>query len=155
MKRIMSMLLCILLISSCLTLPVNAAENSNVNEQIIVSQTIEYVGNDCYYIETIYVPSVQPYDAYTKTGTKTAAYVVAGTTIYSVSVTGTFYFDGSTSNAMSASGSVATYVENATIKSCDAHTSGNSAVATGSVVYLGFTLQKTVTLSCDKDGNLS
>ena len=154
MKRIMSMLLCILLIGSCLALPVNAAENSNVNEQIIVSQTIEYVGNDCYYIETISVPSFQPY-GYTKTGTKTAAYVVAGTTIYSVSVTGTFYFDGSTSNATSASGSIATYVENAKIKSCDAHTSGNSAVATGSVVYLGFTLQKTVTLSCDKDGNLS
>ena len=154
MKRIVSILLCVLLVGSNLTLPAKATENTDTSEQIMVSQTIEYVGNDSYYIETIYVPSVQPY-GYTKTGTKTAAYVVAGTTIYSVSVTGTFYFDGSTSNATSASGSIATYVENAKIKSCDAHTSGNSAVATGSVVYLGFTLQKTVTLSCDKDGNLA
>ena len=48
-KRIVSILLCVLLVGSNLTLLVNAAENSNVNEQIIVSQTIEYVGNDCYY----------------------------------------------------------------------------------------------------------
>lgn len=154
MKHIVSILLCILLVCSSFTFPVSAVEDNSANEQIMISQTIEYIGNDCYYIETIYVPSVQPY-GYTKTGTKTAAYVVAGTTIYSVSVTGTFYFDGSTSSATSASGSIATYVESAKIKSCDAHTSGNSAVATGSVTYYGITLQKTVTLSCDKDGNLS
>lgn len=154
MKRFVAILISALLISSILIFPVSAIEIDTENEQIIISQTVEYTGHDSYFIETISVPSVQLYSN-AKTGTKTAAYVTSGTTIFSVSVTGTFTYDGSTSDATSASCAVATYVESATINSRRAYTSGASACAFGSVSYNGATLQKTVTLTCDKNGNLS
>lgn len=153
MKKIFTLVLCITLSISILVLPASATTIAE-NEQIVVSQTVEDLGNGDYYIETIYVPAIQTFGS-SKTGTKTAQFVSSGTTIYAISVTGVFTYDGVSSEATSASGSIATYVENATIKSRSAYTSGASAIATGSVSYLGLTLQKTVTLTCDKNGNLS
>lgn len=150
MKRLFALLICLLLVTSVFIFPVSA-ETTN---DIVISQKIDYVSDDLYYIETISVPSVQPY-GYSKTGTKTAVCVSSGTAIFSISVTGTFNYDGSSSEATSASGSIATHVPNATITSRSAYTSGSSAIATGSVKYVGITLQKTVTLTCDKNGNLS
>lgn len=154
MKLFTKLLVCTLLISSMLIIPTAATEVDVLSDQIVVSQTVEYIGNDCYFIETIYVPSVQPYGN-AKTGTKTSVCVSSGTSIFAISVTGTFTYDGTTSDATSASCSVVTYVENATITSRRAYTSGASACAFGSVSYNGATLQKTVTLTCDKNGNLS
>ncbi len=153
MKRLISLLICIILISSTLILPSAALELSET-EQVMISQTVENLGNGCYYIETIYIPSIQSYSS-AKTGTKTAQYIASGTTIYTISVTGTFTYDGTTSDATSATCKIATYVDGATILSRNAYTSGASAIATGSVSYIGVTLQKTVTLTCDKNGNLS
>lgn len=159
MKRVLVLFLSFLLLSNLCLLPATAAENpmqyiSQENDQIIISQTIEDIGNGYYYVETIYVPSVQPYSN-TKTGTKTSACVNGGTTIFSISVTGTFTYDGSSSQATSASGSISAYVDGVTLNSRRAYTSGASACAFGSVTYNGATLQKTVTLTCDKNGNLS
>lgn len=153
MKRFLSLLICCLLIGNIFALSVAAVESED-EEQIIISQTVENMGNDCYYIETIYVPAIQPY-ANAKTGTKTAECIASGRTIYTISVTGTFTYDGSTSDATSAAVSISTHVASASILSRNAYTSGASAIATGSVSYLGLTLQKTVTLTCDKNGNLS
>lgn len=154
MKRFLALLACVLLISGVLMIPAAAIGEEARKDQIIVHQTVEYVGDDCYYIETISVPSAQLYSS-AKAGTKTAAYIVSGTTIYSVSVDGVFSFDGTTSSATSSHCTVATYVESATIISHYAYLSGASACGFGSVSYNGATLQKTVTLTCDKDGNLS
>lgn len=153
MKRFCALLICLIVLSN---LPVlhAAATSFSEDEQIVLSQSFEDLGNGCYFIETIYVPAIQSYSN-TKTGTKTAQYIASGTTIYTISVTGTFTYDGSTSNATSASGSIVTYVDGVTINSRRAYTSGSSAIATGSVTYNGATLQKTVTLTCDKNGNLS
>lgn len=153
MKRLLALLVCLILVTSTLVIPASATETFE-NEQIIVSQTIEDLGNDSFFIETIYVPSAQPYGSQ-KTGTKTAQYVASGTTIYAISVTGTFTYDGTSSDATSAACKIVTYVANATISGRNAYTSGSSAIATGSVIYGGITLQKTVTLTCDKNGNLS
>lgn len=153
MKHLFSLLICIILLGNIFAFPVTATEFTE-NDQIMISQTVENLGNGYYFIETIYVPAVQPYSN-TKTGTKTAQCIVSGTTIYTISVTGTFTYDGSTSDATSASCKIATYVENATINSRNAYTSGASAVATGSVTYNGINIPKTVTLTCDKNGNLS
>lgn len=155
MKRTLVLLACIVLLGSTIAFPVEAAEtDGGIRDQIIISQTVEDLGNGCFYIETISVPSIQLYSS-TRTGTKSSVYVVSGTSIFSISVTGTFIFDGSTAEATSASGSVVTYVEGVTINSRSAYTSGASAYATTSVTYNGATLQKTVKLTCDKDGNLS
>lgn len=152
MKRILAVLLCLLIVNSLIVFPVSATD---VTEgQIIISQNVHYIGDDCYYIETISVPSVQPYTN-SKRGTKSAVFVSSGTAIFTISVTGTFDYDGFSAVATSATGSIATHVPDATIGSRSAYTSGASAIATGSVVYYGITLQKTVTLTCDKDGNLS
>lgn len=153
MKRFLSLLICCLLIGNIFALSVAAVESED-EEQIIISQTVENMGNDCYYVETIYVPAIQPY-ANAKTGTKTAECIASGRTIYTISVTGTFTYDGYTSDATSAAVSISTHVASASILSRNAYTSGASAIATGSVSYLGLTLQKTVTLTCDKNGNLS
>lgn len=153
MKQVISLLLCIILLCGTLAFPVSAIEYPE-NEQLVISQTVEDLGQGCYYIETIYIPAVEPYGN-AKTGTKTAQYINSGTIIYAISVTGTFTYDGSTSDATSATCKITTYVQNATILSRNAYTSGASAVATGSVSYNGATLQKTVTLTCDKNGNLS
>lgn len=153
MKRMFVLILCVILSISILVLPVSATTIVE-GEHIIISQTVEDLGNGYYYVETIYVPAIQTFGS-SKTGTKTAQCISSGTTIYTISVTGIFTYDGVSSEATSASGSIATYVENATIKSRSAYTSGASAIATGSVSYLGLTLQKTVTLTCDKNGNLS
>lgn len=153
MKRVFSILICILLIGSTLILPATATEVIP-NDDIVLSRTIDNLGNDCYYIETIYVPSIQSYGN-TKTGTKVAEYIASGTTIFTISVTGIFTYDGSTSQATSASGSISAHVDGVTLNSRRAYTSGASACAYGSVTYNGATLQKTVTLTCDKNGNLS
>ena len=153
MKRMFVLVLCIILSINILAFPVSATAVTE-DEQIIISQTVEDLGNGYYYIETIYVPAIQTFGN-TKTGTKTAQCISSGTTIFTISVTGIFTYDGVSSEATSASGSIATYVENATIKSRSAYTSGASAIATGSVSYWGITLQKTVTLTCDKNGKLS
>lgn len=153
MKRIVSIVICLILVISTCSISVAALESKD-SDQIAVCQTVEHVGNGCYYIETIYIPTIQPYRG-SKTGTKVAEYITSGTTIFTLSVTGTFSYDGSTATATSASGALATHVPNATINSRRAYTSGASACAFGSVSYNGATLQKTVTLTCDKNGNLS
>lgn len=152
MKRSFVLLLCVALIIFTFIIPVSAAENNA--DQIIISQDITHVTDDSYFLETISVPAVQPYGS-AKTGTKSAVYVTSGTAIFTISVTGTFTYDGSSSVATSASGSISTHVANATINNRYAYTSGSSACAFGSVSYNGATLQKTVTLTCDKNGNLS
>lgn len=153
MKRFLSLLFCALICVTIIPCRISA-EESNPDDQIIIAQTVQDVGNGFYYIETISVPAVQTYGS-TRTGTKTARCVHSGTNIFAISVTGTFTYDGTTAVATSATYSITTYVEDATVKSRNAYTSGASAIATGSVSYMGFTLQKTVTLTCDKNGNLS
>lgn len=151
MKRFSIMLTCLFLVLGMMAVPASASE---VSDSIVISQSITRVDDDSYYIETISIPAIQSYTN-TKRGTKTAAYVLSGTTIFSISVTGTFNYDGVSSEAISASGSISAYVDGVTLNDRYAYTSGASAYAFGSVSYQGATLQKTVTLTCDKDGNLS
>lgn len=159
MKRFFALVICFILFLGSTTIPVAAVEHTEAlaviePDQIILSQTIEQLGNGDYIIETISIPRIQPYSS-SITGTKTSEYVSYGTTIFTISVTGTFTYDGSTATATSASGKIAAYVEGVTLNSRRAYTSGASAIATGSVTYNGATLQKTVTLTCDRNGNLS
>lgn len=150
MKRNFALLICLLTIISVLTISTAASEP----EQIVISQTVDDLGNGCYCIETITVPSIQAFSNQ-KTGTKTSEYVSNNTTIFTISVTGIFTYDGTTSEATSASGKIAAYVDGVTLNSRKAYTSGSSAIVTASLTYDGSNLQKTVTLTCDKNGKLS
>ncbi|MGM9603185.1 MAG: hypothetical protein ACI3W5_16565 [Faecousia sp.] len=151
MRRFSIVVTCLFLVLGMMAVPTYA---SGFSDSIVISQSVTKVDDDSYYLETISIPAIQSYSN-TKRGTKTAAYVASGTTIYSISVTGTFNYDGTSSEAISASGTITTYVDGVSINNRYAYTSGASAYAFGSVSYNGVTLQKTVTLTCDKDGNLS
>lgn len=150
MKRLFGVMISIIMFSTFLAIPVAAMET----DQSIISRTVEDLGNGLYFIETISVPSVQPYSN-SKTGTKTSECVYNGTTIFTISVTGIFTYDGSTSQATSATGKMVAYAEGVTFNDRRAYVSGASAIATGSATYNGTTIPKTVTLTCDKNGNLS
>lgn len=150
LKRTFIYFICIILLVCMLAIPASA---TGIDQQII-SQNVIYISDDYYYIETITIPAVQPYGS-TKTGTKTSVCVSSGTSIFTLTVTGTFTYDGSSSTATKATGSISTHVASATVNDRYAYTSGSSACAFASVSYNGATLQKTVTLTCDKNGNLS
>ena len=84
----------------------------------------------------------------------------SGNVLWTATVIGTFTYNGRTSSCTSASCRTTIYDSAWSEESCDAHTSGSSAV--GSVVmlrkWLFFTLESvpvTITLTCDKNGNLS
>lgn len=149
MKRLFALLICLLLVTSVFIFPVSA----ETTDDIVISQKLIMSA----MIYTILKPSLSP--AFNPMAIQRPAqkrlYVYLREPLFSISVTGTFNYDGSSSEATSASGSIATHVPNATITSRSAYTSGSSAIATGSVKYVGITLQKTVTLTCDKNGNLS
>lgn len=150
MKRLLVVMLSIIMLSTFLAIPTLATEA----DQILISQTVVDMGSGCYFIETISVPSIQQYRN-SKTGTKTSECVYNGETIFTISVTGIFTYDGSTSQATSATGKMVAYTEGVTFNNGSAYVSGASAIATGSATYHGTTIPKTVTLTCDKDGNLS
>ena len=150
MKRFLSLFACFLTIFCIVATPTFAEETC---DQILVSEKLSYLGNDCYCIEKIYVPCVDTQSS-TCSGTKTAEYIQSGKIVFSLSVTGQFTYDGSTAEAISATGTVTKYVSNLTINSQHAFTSDASAIATASVTYSGTTLRKTVTLTCDRNGDL-
>lgn len=155
MRRFVAILACLALICSMPILPATATELPEMcNDKVIVSQTVEYLENGFYFVETVYRSAIQPYSD-TVSGTKTAQCYSSGTLIFSVQVNGTFTYDGSTAEATSATGSVKAYVSGLTPLSWDAYTSGASAIATASMEYKSTTLSKTVKLTCDKNGNLS
>ena len=151
MKRIAIFLVCVLLAVGIIPRPVLADTGSGM---VLVSETVTYVDETTYYIECIYVPEVCP-SSDVRTGSKTAHFVYKGSSIFTVSVTGQFTYDGRAAKAISASGGVNVHVAGASLNSKNAYTSGASAIASASVSYLGTTLNKTVTLTCDANGNLS
>ena len=89
-------------------------------------------------------------------GTKTSTrYTASGHAVFAVKVDGSFKYTGSSSWSTSASATVSIYDSNASYVSKSASYSSNYASATGNVTYLGTPISRTVTLYCDKDGNLS
>ena len=83
-----------------------------------------------------------------------------GGVLWSATVVGNFTYNGSTSSCTSASCSTTIYHSSWSEKSCSAYPSGNSAIGNVTMVRkLLFivleTVPVTITLTCDKNGNLS
>ena len=97
----------------------------------------------------------------TKTGNKTYNYYNSDSVLqWKVVVTGTFTYNGTTSSCTSASHTVTIYKDIWHTSSQSSYKSGNSAIAdvTMKKTLLGIvtsTRSVNLTLSCDKDGNLS
>lgn len=153
MKKFATFLMCILLAACFVAMPAAADANPNSN-MVLLSENVIHIDESTFYIERIYIPEISPYSN-VRTGTKTTQCVHNGSLVFAVSVTGQFTYDGVSARATSASGAVSRYVANASVSSSNAYTSGASAIASASVSYLGATLSRTVTLTCDANGNLS
>ena len=96
-----------------------------------------------------------------KNATKTTTYKNSnGESLWYAKVTASFYYDGSTSSCTSSSASGGSYVSTWKILSKSSSRTGNvgSATVTAGSYYVGIligTITETVTLACDKNGNLS
>lgn len=112
------------------------------------------------YIETIVTESVSRATG-TKTGTKLVRYVDAdGNEQWIIRLQGTFNYNGTSASCTNAACDVTIYADNWSFTAKSASKSGASANGSVTMVrkVLGITVSKKsyeLTLTCDKDGNLS
>lgn len=114
--------------------------------------------NGDYIIETVAEDTTTAVTrtTYNQAGHKTSVYYNSNdVAIWGVRVDGTFCYTGTSSWATSSTATVYIYDDSASYVSKSASYSGNSASATGTVKYNYVPMSRTVTLSCDKNGNLS
>lgn len=129
----------------------------------IVSETTEYFADGSSVTTTIRLESESNARSLkTLSGSKTdTAKDSSGNVLYKFTVKGTYaIYSNGTVDCTSATRSHTIVASGWSCKTSEAHTSGASAVATGTFVkkVLGITTQSkdtTVTLTCDKNGNLS
>lgn len=155
MKKWISLLLTLLFFA----MPLSGVAQAQERQSVITSVTIEYLENGYYIITELNYPSysVQAIaTASTKSGSKTLTYYESsGTAIWSVTVNGTFtYTYGVSATATSATATVNIYNSNASYVSKSAYISGNTATATGTIRYDGANMSRSVSVSCDKYGNV-
>lgn len=150
MRRIVSIFLAVVIMTTFGTVA-----NANSSTETLVSQTVETLDNG----DTI---TIELYECYgklrtTKTGHKDYTYYNAtGSKMWSVTVNGTFtYTSGVSSKATSASATVNIYNNNVDFVSKNAYTSGSTATATATIKYNASNMTRSVSVSCDKNGNLS
>ena len=115
----------------------------------------EYCEDGGYYVIEIgtYLPFAR---ASTKSGYKTATYYNSSNkAIWAVQVQGYFSYTGSSATATSASATVYTYDSKVEFGSKNAYVSGATAVGTATMKYGSVYTDKTVRLTCARNGNLS
>jgi hypothetical protein len=147
MKRICCFVLSVLLILS-ITIPASANDSS--------SET-EFFFDGSYIVTTLSVPNSRSSSKYTKT---TTYYNSDNEKMWSYSVTATFNYDGSKVSCSSVTDSYA--IANSAW-TCSSHsTSSSEGTASGTITMkqrvLGITIQtitRTVSITCDKNGNVS
>lgn len=150
MKRFLALTLTVMLLLISTSVAAFAAP-----EDKLVSTSTEYLDDGSYIVTNVYEPAIQPRTG--KIGSKDSTYYTAnGTKVFVVTVNGTFsYVYGVSSTATGAEAVVSIYSNKASFVSKNAYTDGASAIATGTVSYLGTHITRTVVLTCDKYGNLS
>ncbi len=164
MKKITSIILSVLFIVSVCSFTASAAEVSIEKQGKLVSETVEYFDDGSSVVTEIY-----EYDApqgrsstYSKTATKAKTIRNAdGDVLWKFKVTGTFSVnDGVSATCTAASYSVSDLASSWSLKSATATRSGNKATANGTfqkkALFVVINTQDcSVTLQCDKNGNLS
>lgn len=131
---------------------------ANASDESITSSVRIDLPNGDYVIETITenagISTTRA--ASTKSGYKTSVYYNSSdVAIFGVRVDGTFSYTETSSWSTSASATVYIYDDSGSYVSKSASYSSNYATATGKVKYNYVTIPRTVTLYCDKNGNLS
>lgn len=120
----------------------------------MLSKTVETLDNGDTIVTELYRSLVQPRSG--ASGHRTVTYRnSSGAAVWNVTVYGTFTYNyGVSSTATSATATVNIYNSNAKFISKNAYTSGNTATATATVTYSAMTTTRSVSVSCDKYGNL-
>lgn len=151
MKRIISLAFTLLLTLTVFALPAFASE-------IPLAKVESYVENcdgDGFFVIEVGTYETMTRSS-TKSGYKTATYYSgSGNAVWAVRVDGNFYYNGTSSSASSASATVYTYNSKAQFVSKNAYVSGSSAIGNATMKYGTANTYKSVTLTCDKNGNLS
>lgn len=151
MKRIVSVLLVVLLFSSCVGMA-SAAKTLDADIDVVYFEDGSYLTT-----ELIIDNVVATRASYSISGHKNANYANAsGELQWTFTVYGTFTYDGTTATATQASYGYQIYNDGWTLKSATAYCSGNQAIAEGTFKG-GFLLNRstTVTLTCSPSGVLS
>ncbi len=153
MKKALSLLMCVLVLTLSVAMPVSAAAADNAPER---SVSVEYLDDGSYFVIEV-VQNPQSARTSYKSGSKTATHYGAnGVAIWNVTVYGEFtYTPGVSSKATSSTATVGIIDRNASFVSKNAYTLGNAALANANVKYLSESVSKTVSLRCDSYGHLS
>lgn len=120
---------------------------------------VVYFEDGSYMVRELFV--VQTRASGTKTGSKVATYYTSdGTAEWKVTLTGTFSYTGTSAACTASNASVTIYNSNWYTISRNANKSGNAAISSVTMGYktLGITTNRetsNLTLTCDKNGNLS
>lgn len=151
-KRIFSLVLAVILVVSMLSTECFAITTESQSE-------IRYFNDDGYIVTTI--EEVETRATNSKTGTKTnSKYNSDGSLEWQIILRGVFTYTGTTSTCKESTIAVNIYASNCSEVSRSATKSGNTASgsATISRKVLGVTVATNtypISLSCDKNGNLS
>lgn len=150
MKKLLAMFLSVLLLMGLCSTAAMAA----TREDTLLSRSEEILENGDYIVTEVYKNAVQPRTGASGYSTSTY-YSASGTKIWDVTVQGYFsYTYGVSSTATSAEAYVTIYNNGATFVSKDAYTSGNTAIATGTVRHNLSVATRSVDVACDKYGNI-
>lgn len=156
MKRFLSVFCAFILLIVLFSSVIEASDS----QIMTVCSSVEYLENGDYIITELIIEPTSSLNtkniASTKPGKKTATYYNSvGTRIWDVTVNGIFsYTYGVSATATSATATVNIYSTHASFVSKSAYTSGNTATATGTVAYNSVSTTMSVSVSCDKYGNL-
>ncbi len=150
MKKCLAFLAVAVLVACFCVFPVSAQGSQDV----LVSRTEDVLDNGDSVVIELYESAAQPRTG--KNGYKTLTYYNSGgSAIWAVTVNGSFTYNyGVSSTATGASAVVEIFNSNATYIRKSAYTSGNTATATGTVRYNTVSTTRSVSVSCDKYGNL-
>jgi len=152
-KRLCSIVLFTAVAVSLLFSSVFAAEGSDC---AVVSTTRIDLPDGGYIIEEIisYPTITRAAKTITK-GKNSTRYTANHIAVGKVSLVASFTYTGNGAKATSASASAWAIASGATKNSCSASYSGSTAYGFASFSYVGQTYQHTVTLTCDRYGNVS
>ncbi len=131
-----------------------------VNEEKIISTSIEYFDDGSYLVTTITEETTNS-RANTKTGSKSAIYTDSdGNTLWTYKITGTFSYTGSSSTCTAVSDSYTISNDDWHMSSHSCSKSGNTANGTVTMKrkFLGVTtntITRNISLSCSASGTLS
>lgn len=157
-KKIKSILTMVLAL--CLTLGLTPGVMTQASDLTKTSITKEYLPDGSYF-ETEIIQTSTLLRSSTKSASKTTTYKNdKGESLWYAKVSANFTYTGSTSSCTSATASAGSYNKVWKIISKSASKSGHTGTAKVSAkCYLGFlpvgTINQTVNISCDKNGNIS